>query len=254
MIAGRAHPHLDIRDHFDILKRHKEAQLLPRGNALIIGDIVLSALAVQPACPPAVEVTGQLAHVERIGKLGIALQISPADAQHDVVSGSRAGHLVRRQLNEIPLRFVARREELAGLVWRQAEPILTDAEGNAAHVRHRLVIKGAALVNVFDRACRRVDRRGDLHAVLSRSGQIVDRHGHEARRIALAEADTFRAERSGRTAHRRDAEHRPRFRGAQRDRDPLIGDQRDIVRQEDAERHPLALLREAADLLFQIVG
>ena len=250
MTAGRAHPHLDVRDLLDILKRHKKAQRLSLGDALIVGDILLRA-----AVPPAVEVTGQFAHIQCVGHLGVALQIRPVDAHHDVVLRPRAGDRIGRQLKEITLRPVARREELAALIRRQAEPVLAHAKGAAAHIRYRLIISGAAAVGVFDGAGAVVHLRGDLDGVVSGFGQVIDRHGNKAGIVALAEPDPVRPLRSGGAARR--CCHAQRIfclLRAKRDGDPLVRDKRNIVRQEDAQRHSLALLSKAGNRLFQVIG
>ena len=137
------------------------------------------------------------------------------------------------------------------LIRCQADPVLAHAKGVAAHVLHRLIVDRIAGVTIADRAA--FHRRADLSA-----GQIVDRHGDEAGRIAFAQFDALCAElrrRAARSpAERGQAEGAPRLRAAQRHGNAFIGDKRDIVRQEDAQRYPLALLGEAGNLLIALTA
>ena len=243
MTAGCVHPHLDVRDLLDILERHKEAQRLSRGNALIVGDILFHA-----AVPPAVEVPRKLPHIQRVRHLGVAFQIHPVDAHHDVVLRPRAGDRIGRQLKEITLRLIARREEFAMLVFRQADGVGSHTERVTAHKFHRLVIDRVSCVAVPNRIV--LHRRADL-----RAAQIIDRHSYEAGSIFFTEADPVLAQLPGRAVCRRcHAERFFRFLRAKRDADSFVRNQRDIVRQKDAKRHSLALLGKAADRLFRVIG
>ena len=132
------------------------------------------------------------------------------------------------------------------LIRRQADPVFAHAEWIAAHVLHRLIVDRVAGVTIADRAA--VHRRADLGAA-----QIVNRHSDKAGGIAFAQFDALCAELRRRAAARGQAEGASCLGGAQRHSDAPVGDKRDIVRQEDAQRQALALLGEAGNLLIAVV-